>query len=123
MRELANLGGDGSEAFGINDAGQVVGWSDIPGGHIFHAFVTGPNGEGITDLNSLVNVPTGTVLFTATDINNNGQLIVYGVSETSMVPESEIYALMLAGLGLLGLIMGRKNTSISTSRYSSVPFC
>lgn len=38
----------------INDSGQVVGWSEVAGGMlIIHAFITGPNGIGTTDLGTL----------------------------------------------------------------------
>ena len=39
-------------ASGINDAGQVVGWSYTAGG-TRHAFITGPNGMGMRDLGTL----------------------------------------------------------------------
>ena len=41
-----------SYAYGINDAGQVVGYSDTAAGDD-HAFITGPNGVGMTDLGTL----------------------------------------------------------------------
>jgi probable HAF family extracellular repeat protein len=100
--DLVTPGGYGSQAFGINDAGQVVGWfATAEGNH--HAFVTGHNGEGMTDLDSLIDLPKGVSLTEATGINNNGQIIALGV-----VPEPESYALMLAGLALMGTVVWRK---------------
>jgi probable HAF family extracellular repeat protein len=104
LTDLGSLGGDYIKARGINDAGQVVGFSDTatPGGG--HAFITGPNGAGMTDLNVLVSLPG---LFTATGINNHGQVVVVG----SPIPEPETYAMLLAGLGLLSVIARRRKTA------------
>ncbi|MBN9134025.1 MAG: PEP-CTERM sorting domain-containing protein [Nitrosospira multiformis] len=102
MRDLGTLGGNASMAYGINDAGQVVGGSLTAEGS-GHAFITGPNGVGMTDLNSLVELPPGIVLATATGINNEGQVLI-----TSPIPEPEAYALMLAGLVLVGAVIRRK---------------
>ena len=65
--------------------------------------MTGANGEGMMDLNSLVDVPGGLVLVGATGINNSGQVIAIGT-----IPEPEIYALFLAGLALVGFVARRK---------------
>jgi probable HAF family extracellular repeat protein len=103
-RELGTLGGDYTVAYAINNAGEVVGQSALEAGaRNPHAFITGPNGVGMTDLNSLVDLPEGVILTSAGDINNNGQVIAVGT-----VPEPETYALMLAGLGLVGLMTRRK---------------
>jgi probable HAF family extracellular repeat protein len=100
MTDLGTLGGDYSYAYGINAAGQVVGTSFTAEGSQ-HAFITGPNGEGMTDLNSLVSLPAGAVLTGARGINNLGQVV-------AVVPEPATYALMLAGLGLVGFMARRK---------------
>ena len=54
---LGTLGGTYSWATGINAAGQVAGYSDTAGNGSHHAFITGPNGVGMTDLNSFVELP------------------------------------------------------------------
>jgi probable HAF family extracellular repeat protein len=95
---MRNLGAPG-EAQGINDAGQVVGWAYSGVGLNHYAFITGPNGTGLTDLNSLVDLPQGVVLIGATGINNVGQVI------TTLIPEPESYALLLAGLALIGVMI------------------
>jgi ABC-type molybdenum transport system ATPase subunit/photorepair protein PhrA len=44
-----------------------------------HFFITGPNGVGMTDLNSLINLPGGAVLTDVIAINNMGQILVLGI--------------------------------------------
>ena len=58
----------------------------------------------MTDLNSLVHLSEGVVLTTAMGINNKGQVIVLAI------PEPETYALMLAGLGLIGFVAQRQKS-------------
>ncbi len=102
MRGLDELAGGSSFARAINDGGQVAGGSHAAEGG-YHAVITGANGMGTMDLNSLVELPEGVILTDAVDINNNGQVIATGI-----VPEPEAYALMLAGLVLVGFIARRK---------------
>jgi PEP-CTERM motif len=70
------------------------------------SFITGPDGEGMTDLNSLVELPDGVILEYAKDINDMGQVIV--TSFPPAIPEPEIPVLLLAGLTLVGFIAWRK---------------
>jgi probable HAF family extracellular repeat protein len=107
VTDLGTLPGSSySVATGINDAGQVVGYSDTAAGPE-HAFITGPNGVGMTDLNSLVTVPGGAALTRAEGINNHGQV----AATSSIIPEPETYAMLLAGLGLLSFVARRHKTA------------
>jgi probable HAF family extracellular repeat protein len=110
LTDLGTLGGIESVAYGVNNAGQVVGAAQIPllpeeSVSDFHAFVTGPNGSGMTDLNSLVNLP-GDPLTESYGVNNMGQVIAGGF--IAAIPEPESYALMLAGLVLIGVMARHK---------------
>jgi probable HAF family extracellular repeat protein len=69
---LPTFGGTWTVATDINDAGQVVGYSYLPGDSIYHAFLWTP-GHGMHDLGTL----TGT-LSSAAAINEHGQVV--GVS-------------------------------------------
>lgn len=65
-----------SEAFGINNLGQVVGQS----GNSLGTRAVIWSGGNVTDLNDLVtNLPAGTVLTGAFSINDQGQIVAFGV--------------------------------------------
>lgn len=75
MTDLGTLGRDNSEARGINDAGQVVGalYTVNPRSNMgtdSHAFITGPNGMGMTELGT-----KGEGWSYASSINNAGQVV------------------------------------------------
>jgi hypothetical protein len=61
----------------------------------------------MTDLSSILNLPPGSTFYSAAAINNHGQLVGVG----TVVPEPETYAMLLAGLGLLGFIARRRKTA------------
>lgn len=106
------LGSGGFSAFGINDSGQIVGgvWG---GGAFLYS-------DGVmTDLNSLIDPSSGWVITDAQDINNSGQIAANGhntitgysgalLLSTTPVPEPETYAMLLAGLGMVGFAARRR---------------
>jgi probable HAF family extracellular repeat protein len=117
--DLGNLGGElENAAFAINDRGQIVGASDLPGDMYQHAFFW-HNGH-MTDLGTL----PGDVVSAAVAINNRGQ--VTGVSSdangniraflwqngvmvdlNSLIPaNSPLYLLHGFGINSLGQIVG-----------------
>jgi probable HAF family extracellular repeat protein len=71
---LGALGGAGSQAYGINDLGQVVGSSGVGSGSAVHAFLY--SGAALADLGTL-----GGTNSVAYAINNSGQIV--GSSQTA----------------------------------------
>ncbi|PYP90810.1 MAG: HAF repeat-containing protein [Candidatus Angelobacter sp. Gp1-AA117] len=78
MQAMGVLQGGGySEAFGINNLGQVVGQSGSSLGT--RAFLW-TSGSSMVDLNNLVpDLPAGTILIGAFSINDNGQIVAFGI--------------------------------------------
>ena len=68
--DLGTLGGFNSQAYGINDAGQIVGTSALPGNSIFHAILYSGTGSNNIDLGSL-----GGISAFAYAINNSGEIV------------------------------------------------
>lgn len=97
---LGTLGGSSSIAYGINDAGQVVGYSYLTGNGSYHATLW--NSAVATDLGTL-----GGSSSIAYDINNSGQVV--GTSYTA--GDAARYAVLWNGatrisLGSLGGVGG-----------------
>lgn len=95
--------GYSSVANAINDSGQVVGYYDVsfPGGGATHAFMTGPNGVGITNLHPYDWTP-GSSSF-ALEINNSGQVAGEAWTENhSHLPHAFITGSNGAGFTSLG---------------------
>ena len=72
LEDLGTLGGGTSAAYGINDAGVIVGEAALANGAV-HACLW--NGNATVDLNAHVPANTGIVLVRARAINNTGQIV------------------------------------------------
>jgi probable HAF family extracellular repeat protein len=114
MTNLGDLpgGSDISYAWGINNAGQVVGYSGAATGSAF----LWQNGV-MTALSTVVGVAgTGWSLIEALAINDAGQIVGYGISPLgeshgfilTPVPEPEVYLMMGVGVCLAGVIARRR---------------
>lgn len=114
---LGTLGGITTVANAINNAGQVVGLSTLsPNSTASHAFLY--SHESLIDLNSLLDASgKGWTLEVATAINNNGQIVGFGVnpfgnSEAFLLTPVPIPgAVWLFGSGLLTLLGWRARTA------------
>jgi probable HAF family extracellular repeat protein len=110
---------DSSSAAAINDRGQVVGYSFASG--VQRAFIW--DGSAMIDLNSLVGPSLGFTLMRADDINDRGYIIAAGDNGHSYlltpIPEPSTYALMLLGLGVLGVATKRRRGDRATVQPSS----
>jgi len=77
MRDLGALAGATySDALAINESGVIVGFSNHSGGGN-HAVIS--DGYTLTDLNTLIDTNAGWELTMATDINDTGEIVGYGV--------------------------------------------
>jgi probable HAF family extracellular repeat protein len=86
MIDLGTLGGIYSRAFGINDSGQVVGYSTIIGDSESHAFIY--SNETMIDLNSFTinGIDDWDHLTVARSINNLGQIVGWGLKKDGSMP-------------------------------------
>lgn len=80
MMDIGTLGGDNSDAFGYNDAGQIVGWAqDQPGGKFYHAFLW--QSGSMTNLGEIGGFDTSQ----AEAVNNAGQVV--GIGKVQIAPQ------------------------------------
>jgi probable HAF family extracellular repeat protein len=144
-QDLGNLGFYAPESYlgGLNDAGQVVGYSVIPTGYD-HAFLWTP-ADGMVDLNTLLDSSgKGWELTEAHAINNYGQIIgvggfdppgsapfgsyAYLLTPTTPIPEPDGLVLLggiVAMASAVGPHRGRltrsKKRSVLTGQWGSTP--
>lgn len=105
-----------SQAWDVNGSGQVVGFGI--GGSGQQAFLY-TAADGLLDLNSLVDpndpLAASTFLQEARAINESGQIVGFGLINGAKhaylltpVPEPHEWAMMLAGLGIIGVVARRR---------------
>jgi len=108
-----------SQALGLNRLGQVVGSYYFTSNMMSHAFISGANGFGLVDVNTLsfTNLAAGArdwMFFDATGINDSGQFITNGSNGhaylVTPVPEPAAVLMMACGLGWL---VWRRRASIN----------
>lgn len=119
MIDLGALGGrfGASEAYDVNNQGQVVGWSDTATD--VHAFLY--EGGNLLDLNSLIDPASGWTLQEARGINDMQQIAAtacrggdcYAVrlDPANQLPEPGTLGVCLLGLGLLGIASTRASAN------------
>lgn len=126
--DLGNLGGvtgqaGGNIAWAINNKGQVIGVSDLPGDSTFHAFLWTKH-TGMQDLGALpghvastasgIN-DAGTVVGLSFDANFNGHAFIWqhGVMSdlNNLAPNSPMYLFSACGINAQGEITGLGVTS------------
>jgi probable HAF family extracellular repeat protein len=79
MTDLGTLGNDPcGRAFSINLSGQVVGATNPCNGEFTHAFLS-ENGGPLIDLQTLIPSGSGVTVLYATDINDRGEIVAFGV--------------------------------------------
>jgi probable HAF family extracellular repeat protein len=124
--EYGNLGGFGqygpisrSQALALNDSGQVAGTFNNGHAARYYGFITGPDGQGVINLDTLFPLANGDYFIYATGVNNLGQFIAntelghaYLISP---IPEPVTLALWTGGL----LLVGWRGRTSSTLRETS----
>jgi probable HAF family extracellular repeat protein len=105
--------GGASEARGINNHNEVVGWAYGPGAQM-RAFVWS-EGDGMLDLNSLIDPSSGWQLWAAMAINDAGQIVGTGwfngkdtAFRLDPIPEPATWRLL--GLGGLAIVTVRRRS-------------
>jgi probable HAF family extracellular repeat protein len=112
---LGTLGGESSDALGINDSQQIVGYSTLADGSTQHAFLW--EDDQLIDLNSLVDPESGWELTSAFEINNSGDIIGVGtyngvqqgfIAKAVPEPSSILGVLSLGMFGFGGWLKRKK---------------
>lgn len=103
----------------LNEDGQIIGRMQTAGGETF-SFLASLNSSDVINLNTETDiVNAGWTNLIVSDINNHGQITGTGFIDGKLraflltpVPEPETYAMMLAGLSMLGFVRRRKTHQV-----------
>jgi probable HAF family extracellular repeat protein len=116
--DLGSIANAGSQALDINNHGLVVGSSYLNQNSNDTAAVLWENGV-IKDINILISPDSNWYLSSAIAVNNLGQIVGEGyyngekrIYMVSMVPEPTNSVMLIAGLGLIGLVQFRKKLNV-----------
>jgi probable HAF family extracellular repeat protein len=110
-KQIGTLGGMSSVARGLNNKGEVVGYSAVAGDDQAHAFVFS-HGD-LLDLGTL-----GGTNSTANAINNRGDVV--GSSETSTSDVTQAFLYTGGGLRGLGTLGGKNSYAVAINNEGSV---
>jgi len=128
--ELGNLGGANSYAEAINNAGLIVGSSSTANGYQEATMWKGTTAINLNTLLSPTVAAEGWTLQDATGVNDKGWIVgdAYNsktgaydafMLEVSPVPEADTWAMLLAGITLVGMIAHFKPTK-ATDKSSPI---
>jgi probable HAF family extracellular repeat protein len=121
------LDGNFSLAYAINNAGQILGDAATADGESRAFLYTAE--EGMIDLNTLIDLPSGWVIEDAHGINDAGWIAATGYNADedlsrafllTPVPEPGTWALLILGSGMT-LLFRRKRHRAADRRQSSNP--
>jgi probable HAF family extracellular repeat protein len=112
MTDLGALGRD-SEAWAINNSGQVVGSTDNGANYASHAFLYTP-GTGMVDLNTVLPNGSGWTLNIATGINDNGQITGWATNANGVQ-----HAFLLSPLNPLQVLVNALTAAINQLSLNS----